>query len=318
MRVALIAAMLVTAVAAVLVVVTRPWADESAPPPDAPAAVRLRWAPPRLVDPITVKLGGGETVTEMDPARDYVVVLPHRRKVGATVLKGGHNVVVKGGWITIPPGAPSGADRSAVYVKGATGTVHLEGLLIDGSGGGVGDGIVIAAPGAVVQIENVRVVGLRGSYREMHADVVQPWGGVRELRIDRLTGSSNYQGLTIQPDLGPIGQATVDHANLRYTGTAPADGGYLIWLTSGASSCQASPVTLFDVYVEPKRGRSLGNSVWPPARSPLGCGATVRRNAARWHRLPARGAVLGGAPPDGDFVPAGVAGVRYRSPGYAR
>ena len=70
MRAALIAATFVTAAAAALLVVTRPWAGQSDPPPDRAAAAPLRWAPPQLADPITLRLGAGQTVTEMDPARD--------------------------------------------------------------------------------------------------------------------------------------------------------------------------------------------------------------------------------------------------------
>ncbi len=40
--------------------------------------------------------------------------------------------------------------------------IHIEGLDIDGSGGGEADGIGIGAPSAIVQIENTRITGLIG------------------------------------------------------------------------------------------------------------------------------------------------------------
>jgi hypothetical protein len=296
-----------------------PVPTEPAPAP-APATGLLSWAPPALQSPTTIRLGTGYTVTDLDPTRDYVIQLPSERKVGATVIKGGHNVVIKGGWITIPTLTASDAERRGIYIKDATGTVHIEGVLIDGSGGGNGDGIAISAPNAVVQVENSRIVGLRGSYAGYHADVIQPWGGVSELRVDRLTGSTNYQGLQIPRDLGPIGRADLRNVDLSHTGEAPAEGGYLLWLTKGTSTCEAYPVSISDVYIAPKSGRWLADSVWPGVWSTLPCKASQVGAGAdaqvSWPTLPVTGFVRRGPRPEGEFVPSGVAGVGYVSPGY--
>ena len=140
--------------------------------PVTPPDPKLRWAPPALTDPTTIELGTAYTYTRMDPARDYMIKLPATTKAGATVLDGGRNVVVVGGHVTIPTGTADGAYRRAIYVKNATGTVHLEGIEIDGSGGGESDAIAISAPRATVQIENVRATGLRGGHSTWHADIV--------------------------------------------------------------------------------------------------------------------------------------------------
>ena len=162
----------------------------------------LRWPPPRLVDPATIKLPStGYTESQLDPDRDYIVDLPARDKRGGVTLIGGHNVVIVGGHITVPRSAqPEDRFRRALYIKDATGTVHVEGVVLDSAPGAVWDGIDIAAPEATVQLENVRVDGVRGSLAGYHGDVVQPWGGVRALRVDRLSASSDYQGLTIPID----------------------------------------------------------------------------------------------------------------------
>ena len=288
--------------------------------PAAAAPAPLSWAPPPLDRPTTIRLGDGYTSTSLDPAKDYVIELPPGKKRGATVIQGGRNVVIRGGWISIPPGQPDDAHRRAIYVKNNVGTVHIEGVLIDASEGGVSDGIDISAPQSTVQIQNVRVVGLQGSQAGFHADVIQPWGGVRDLRVDRLTGTSAYQGLYIGPDLGPIAGADLRRVDL---GPAPGvasqwDGGHLLWVTSGASGCNSYPIDLSQVWVAPRAGRTLGDSVWPQAGVPSACGPSVAGGSSlTWPGLAVRGSVNLGRPPGGDWVPAGVAGLGYESPGYA-
>ena len=75
------------------------------------AAAKVAWAPPRVVDPITIHVpdtgsiqgrGRWPHVVTMDPRRDYIVKIGHRRQAGGVVLDGGRNVVVVGGRITIP------------------------------------------------------------------------------------------------------------------------------------------------------------------------------------------------------------------------
>jgi hypothetical protein len=153
----------------------------------------LRWAPPTLVEPKTIVLGTGYTHTTLATNRDYIIKLPATKKVGATWIDGGRNVVVIGGHLTIPPTSfsPATNEATALSIKGATGTVHVEGVLIDGSAGGEFDAVTVNAPEATVQLENLRIVGVRGCNEKIHADVVQPWGGVKNLRINRLTGRSS-------------------------------------------------------------------------------------------------------------------------------
>jgi hypothetical protein len=292
----------------------KPGDDGTPPEEEGPGpGPKLRWPPPTLSDPTRVTVADGYTIVGMKPSRDYIVELPPTPKRGALVLKGGHNVVVEGGSVVVPADGTEDAELTGIYVKGATGTVHIEGVHI--SAEGVGDGFVINAPEAVVQIENSRVDGISGSFTGYHADVLQPWGGVRDLRVDRLTGTSDYQGLQIPTALGTIGSATISHANMRYAG-GPQGGGVLIWLTKGDDTCDAYPVTLSQVYVNPKPGRSFEQSIWPAPTSGLGCAASVSGNVASWPNLPVAGVVRHGVPEGGDFVPRGLAGVGYSSPGY--
>src|SRR5690606_40643055 len=113
-------------------------------------------------------------------------------------------------------GSGRAGERRGVLVRDDGGEedgriVHLEGLLIDGDD--LGDGVNIDAPSAVVQLANIHVdeVGFRGAddrdgtgdYADIgdnHPDVVQPYGGFRELRIDGLSAASTYQGLFLKVD----------------------------------------------------------------------------------------------------------------------
>jgi hypothetical protein len=282
----------------------------------------LRWAPPALHDPTTILLGRGYSDTTLDPERDYVIRLPSADKRGGVTIEGGHDVVVIGGHVTLPSGAPPGAAndryRTGLYLKGQTGTVHVEGVLFDAAPGVRWDAIDIDAPAATVQLENVRADGVRGGFHSFHADVVQPWGGVRALRIDHLSASSNYQGLTLPIDEGPIGSAQVSHVDLHGLSAGAQGTGHLLWLTTGSRTCRSYPVALHDVYVRPRAGETLGETVWPQRGHPGRCAARTHDAVASWPRLRRiRGDVRAGAPPGGSYVPPGVAGVGYVSPGYA-
>jgi hypothetical protein len=289
--------------------------------PPAPSAEKLRWAPPTLVKPTTINLGTGYTHTLLSNKRDYIIKLPSTKKIGATWLDGGHNIVMIGGYVTVPtgtePGVANDAQRTAIYIKGATGTVHIEGVQIDGSGGAEFDGVDIDAPLATVQLENMRIIGVKGRFSAFHGDMVQPWGGVKDLRIDHLTGTSNYQGLTLQPDLGPIGSAEISNVDLAGTTEPPLDlGGHLIWLTTDSDTCTGFPVSFSNVYLQPREGLTFPDSVWPAGNSDLECkesGGTF----ATWPSLSVTGGVQDGTPPGGSFVPPGAAGIGYVSPGYS-
>lgn len=291
---------------------------------------RLLWAPPLLSKPTTVEATSGldPDILRLDRARDYVVKLPRSGLHGALELNGGHNVVLIGGHITVPSGAnqtDNGADNTdtALYIRGATGTVHVEGLLLDADRDVMFDGIDINAPRAVVQIENVRMVGVYGSHSTEHADAIQTWGGAKDLRVDRLTADGDYQGLTIAPDVGRIRSAEIHHLDLTADRRPPSlaasttGGGIMIWLTRGIGTCDASPVTFDDVYVLNRTQRiATSNTVWPPSTSELSCAG--HRNGAQmsWPRLPVTGDVNFGSPPSGPFVPDGAAGSGYTTPGY--
>lgn len=291
-------------------------APEPAPTPEpAPELVPepvLTWPRPPLVDPVTVYLGTGSTVTRLDPTKDYIIKLPNTTKLGDTLLVGGRNVVVIGGHISTGSDVPpwNHKEHAALFINANVGIVHIEGVLIDNSNVGAGDGIQIDSPDSIVQIQNVRIVGLTGSQATNHADVVQPYGGVKELRIDRLTGSTNMQGLTIQPDLRPIGKVTLKRVDITYTNVAPGEGGKMITVAK-FGTCNAVNVTLDQVYIKPKTGWALGRAVYPDIWHGT-CPAQATSTEVSWPSLPSVvGSVKLGPPPEGSFVPAGSVGIGY-------
>lgn len=275
----------------------------------------LLWAPPALHAPKVVTLGSGFTVSKLDPTRDYVIKLPPGIKSGSTALMGGHNITIIGGHVTVPPGDKM---RRALYIKGATGTVHIEGVLIDNPKGAEFDGIAIAAPQAIVQIQNVRIEGITGWQRSWHADLIQPWGGVKELRVDHFTGISAYQGVQFSGLKGPVGAVTLSHVNMRsdgaqvwLKGAKGGNGGYLLWY-----GCrQAFPLKLDTVFVQPRSERGPALAAYPPANDSTACPSRLTSDgkSMSFPKLPIQGELTIGVPPGGDYVSAASVGQNYSS-----
>jgi len=314
----------------------------------------LDWAPPVLHDPVTVNLPATGTVRlNLDNSRDYIIRYPDVRRVGGLTLRGGRNIVIIGGASTLPPHAGKGLRN--IQIKDKPGVmdgriIHIEGLDIDGSGGGEGDGIGIGAPSAIVQLENDRITGLTGHLSSTHADVIQTWGGVKQLRIDHFTGASHYNNLYLRRENSPLkpGDRSVvldnvnlfgyvnppgwdEHTTLRAIaiGTQPPNSSCDGHRCGPANpddpvNCQVpGPIVLNNVYAEPPGG-PLNAFAWPTgSMSAAGCAAALSPDGSMsWPALsaalggPVTGAIQLGPPPGGDFVPAGSVGVGYVSPGY--
>jgi hypothetical protein len=270
---------------------------------------KLRWSPPALTSPTTVTVAQGDQVLSLDKTKDYNVVLGGAPHVGAVSIVGGRNVVLKGGTIAIPA---TSAKNTALVIKDSVGIVHVEGVLFDGTQHEM-DAIQIVAPAATVQVENVRAIGLLGSFNTNHSDVIQPYGGVAKLRVDHLTADSNYQGIFTRPDLAPVGSVELQNVDLSFNNAAAgSSGGYLLWMTTG---CTMASTTLSNVYIAPRTGTTLGNSVWPPTNDGS-CPSKQSGNGVTFPGLPVTGGVIGGVPSAGAFVPTGKAGPAYTSPGY--
>ena len=262
---------------------------------------RLAFAPPELEDPETVRIGDDRSI-ELDDGRDYVLELPDEPLEGGFSVSGGDDVVLVGGEVTIPSSDDEDARGRGMRLAGQTGVVHVEGVAITGEG--LKEGINLdQRDGAVVQLQNIRVDTVQGSKESDHADVVQVWAGPRALRVDRLSASTQYQGFFLLPqqfgEQDEPEEFDLRHVDVRGT----EDSAYLLWRDEGDW-----PLRLADVWLS-RDGEDAAD-------------LADDRDRALWPKGSGKGTeawdgVQYGEPPGGPFVPEGVAGTGYESPGYA-
>jgi hypothetical protein len=302
------------------------------------ATVGTSFPRPALTNPIVIQLHVGSDSLHLDDSRDYVLKMPAQKKTGPLAIRGGRNVLIVGGYMSTTAKGPN------INVSDDAGThvgriVHIERMLIDGSSGVPSDGIKIQAPNTIVQLEMDRFVGFYGSLSGYHADVVQPGGGVKELRIDGFTGSSHYNNLYLRRETNPlepaIGKVTIRNANMfGYVNGSNSDPpttirGIAIGTQSDPPSddsqkinCTVTDPMVFDnFWITPPSGRPPGQFVWPDDRmsSPANwCNARYVSSSGtiNWPNLStSNGGKISGVVNVGghsDFVPSGAAGLSYR------
>jgi hypothetical protein len=283
------------------------------------AQVTLTWAPPTGYQSYPVKnvSVSSSTQTISGGGGDMWVKLPSS-PTGPINLTSCRNVVIIGGQINIPAGSgPASPDIRGIYINGCTGTVHIEGVYINGDiATAEADGIAIQSPQAIVQVQNVRINKLYGGQdtaAHNHSDIIQPWGGVKELRVDYLTGTSNFQGFQINDDTGHIGKVIIKNTNIGDSGVPPptSNGGYYFWLKCGTGTTYS----FSNVYMQPRSGRTLGNSIYDSNSG--ACGLSATSSTASFSNNTVSGTIAYGKPAAGDFVPAGSVGIGYTAAGVA-
>ena len=282
-----------------------------------PSGTKLTWAPPALTSPITITVPNTNGYVSMDTSKDYIVKVGNLSACGGLTLEGGHNVVVIGGQISMNSTCSSAYDRTGVKVRDSTGTVHIEGLLLDGSL--LHDGIVTAAPKATLQLENIRVSGTH-TIDSNHPDCFQAQGGIGALRVDHFTCVTELQGFFLGDQAGPIGPVTMTHTN-----TIGSPGRNLWWKSDTRPT--SPPVNLTDCWLYMANPWAPDLNYWV---YPNGDGDTLYpwSDPSRKARLSADGLYVDfpntnitgglrrGNPTGGDFVPASTVGTGYVSPGY--
>ena len=329
-RAAALAALALTPVAAGAAHLARP-----APARAATAAVGHYWPRPPMSSPVTVRLHRGTDRLHLRDSRNYILKMPATMKTGPLYILGGGNVEIIGGLMSTKVKGPN------INIADDSGTrngriVDIEGVVINAKSRVPSDGIKIQAPHTIVQLENDRIVGLIGSLHGYHADVVQPGGGVKELRIDGLTGASHYNNLylrreanPLKPPIGPViirnsnfrgyvNGRTVPHTTLRAisVGTQsnpPSNDAQLI-------NCDlTSTIVLQNVWMTPPRGVKPANFVYPHdhMRSTAGrCDSRYSSSSREvyWPNWRSSGKVTGGLSfgDRNDFVPRARVGPGYR------
>lgn len=297
------------------------WLTAGAEPLNVGMPGRLKYAPPVQVSPTVVNPGVGYFAATFAPDEDVLVVFPTVARTAQLDIVGGRHIRVIGG-----AGVGSGG---RVRFRGVHGSVFVQGLDLD-MGGVNAD--AVSAHGVQpedgnptypdVYLQDIRITGLTGTTETVHADAYQVQGPVGTLYVDRLTASTDYQGFFLNPDSG-IAAAKLSRVNFReFNGTS---GKHLYLSSTPPRAVQEYPITLDLVYSEvTQTGATLRSTrVYPGAgvirddAVPVGAVYGAATNSVSW---PAEsgitGRVIGGLPPDGDFVPLGVAGVGYINPGY--
>lgn len=254
---------------------------------DAVSTTTLTWSPPDLTSPTTIVITAAKRDLNLPLDRDFVLQMPASALTGMKGLRinGGRNVVLIGGTISVSdaPAGSTGDDRRGLVLKNQTGTVHIEGLQITGPA--LSEGIQIAAPKAIVQLQNIRVTRVSpGDDIAFHSDVLQVWGGVRELRVDGLTGSTTFQGIFLKSDVvgAPIGSVDLRRVNIN------GGSGYLFYADPLVGSVSTS-----ELFGLPGPTKQWQYSAFPSI------------TGGQW------GQAVQGTPAGGDFVPDGAAGLAY-------
>jgi hypothetical protein len=276
---------------------------------------KLTWAPPKLQHPVTYHVSGNGPGTILARAgQDSVVVWdsPTHRRIR---FSGGRHWVIRGGEVNNDRPWRNRDDQSGLQFEHATGTVFIEGMYIHGGYGT--DGIRLGAGGSdtTLIVQNSRVIERFSGDDGYHADVLQVYGGVRSLKVDRLTGSGDYQGQMWKQEKGTVFGPT-DFRRVNFRATAPE----LNPMINLVMKAPTQPVVLSEVYSRPDSRFAHGDfcrANVPAAAAHCGKDAFGRKYVT-WSGTPIRvtGRVTQGVPFGGDFVPSGTAGMRYHSPGY--
>ena len=321
--------------------------DVAAPVTVPPSGASDSYAPaPTMVDPTVIQLHVGDDNLRLDDTKDYILQMPDQKKTGGLEIRGGRNVEVIGGYMSIATPGTGGAGAANITIADGPNAVdghvvRIEGVEIDASSGVEADGIRIAAPKAVVQVVNDRITGLLGSLSTTHADLIQPWGGVKELDVDGFTGSSHYNTFYLRrensPLMPPAAKVVMHDVNVfglsnpagsnppetisaisigTQPPTSPAD-------TLSPVNCDVPTTLELSNFYAQSAGKRPGSFVYPrDSMTAAGCPAQVSADGTSvdWPSLraavggPVTGVVQVGTPPGGDYVPVGMAGLGYTAP----
>jgi len=333
----------------------------------------LTWAPPALSNPLTVQVQNSGQVCPsvtspwqnpnqpwicyLDPTRDYVLNIDHRQEsageIAAVVVTGGRNVVVVGGEITIPAPTNPSLNREGLVFHDQTGTVHLEGVWVNGDPLRC---LVLDSSRAVFQVENFRCDGVsmyRENYSTNHSDTLVTWKSPREVRIDKFTGDHDGTGFALYGHQQADGSWTypdkvvLKQTNIRNMSNSPCANfsrplGHLY-----VRSWRQTRIEIDRMFVETGWGRASitndcpepGPTQWrvaeawatydgltdyPKSQRTFGDGVsagsyfefTNPNYDNVWGVSGALARVDYGVPTGGDYVPLGAAGRNYTSPGY--
>ena len=315
----------------------------SAPDGESPDSgrftTRLRYSPPELVNPRTIRIdpigycqdtsstGGTGSLPDDE---DFVIELPSVPLPCPLDVRGGRNLVIRGGEIFIPKTNESPRNpelHRGLYLTNQTGVVHVEGVRLGGAELSVPI-VLNESRGATVQLQRVRADRIFTDYPDwgpLHADCIQTWAGPTVLRVDGFTCTTDYFGLQLSPtQYGDNDLTWPEYMEFRHMNFRPWREDdltrFMFWRTRTVARKDWWPITFDDVWTQPGyegAGTEAALTCYSGNYK-----ATIPENGGIWQEVshdqncgqwPKFGF---GQPPDGDFVRGRDIGLGYRSPGY--
>jgi hypothetical protein len=226
------------------------------------SARQLTWAPPNTSGATIVNVTPGDEWYPLDPQRDYIINMPdgvYNR--GGLTIDGGRNVTLIGGRISVPASSSTQLKpHRGLLLLNQRGTVHVEGLRIDGPG--LTEGIQLYQPhGSTVHLQNIHIARVHHAPGEVnHSDVVQTWGGPKRLLIDGLTATTEFQGFMLQPTSEHCTTQACQPSSWYFRNVeirSTPDARILFWKDG------EFPIGLNNVWGQLPTGRGARGTVWP-------------------------------------------------------
>ena len=236
----------------------------------------------------------------LNDAQDYLLKMPSQVSgTNGVQIQGGRDLIILGGEISIPASPGSESASRGLYLLDQVGTVHVEGVHFTGAG--LGEGIQLnQKKGAVVQLGNLRFNAIvSGAGASWHGDIIQSFGGPRVLRIDKLTGVTDYQALYFDGIVA--GFADIDILQISNVNVSDSVAGDYNVMLNNFTTAQTWFENIYHLF-----GAAAGRT----DQSNFG---TLEGFGVKWKGVN----IVNSAPPGGDIVPlyttvAGVgAGIGY-------
>ncbi len=269
---------------------------------------------------------------------DYEIILPSTSVTHGLTLVGGRNIRIIGGAFKLKGYSDLSTNKAALAFWFADDgntqerMIHVEGIEFDMTEARDRDAIAFNDENAIFQIQNVRFFNVNGDHEGLHPDAIENWGGAKEVRIFRSTVITDHQGFLLSP-LQPTQTTPIEFVDIRQVDFRRNDGAYgsypnhkcpiFLWLVHyRQETCQTYERggVISEVYAtHPENCWDFGmNTTMPNTIQPERCLSQVSDDGTQisWPTLPLTGRVSQGPPPRGEFVPEGVAGIGYKSPGY--
>jgi hypothetical protein len=227
----------------------------------------VRWPLPALkVGHTVVDLSTTGSQTSWNFASDQDVMFigaKTPRTLSRIYVTGGRNLVFMGGKFE-----PTSGSSATIHLNGVTGNVYIEGVHIDHRNAPPHDGIGIAGGAGArpnVYIQNCIIDNIHGTYNGVHGDMVQRYGPLGDVKMYNVSGSTNYQGLFLNPAAG-YEIRSVELENVDIVKNAGGDARTWTYYFYSPGQNVAYPTKLTNVFT------SDGNVFPPPGYSE---GATI-------------------------------------------